>query len=213
MHKTMRVAAVLAAFTMMSVSAFAQAGGQGGAQGGGRQGGGQGGGRQGGGFGGGQFGAPREVTVVSVPSALLAKTLSLTGEQATKIKGMQDKLDEQRKAMRAGFGGAGGAGGAGGGGFDREAMQAMMEQMRAKQEQLTNDEAKASKAIEAMLNPEQSAALKAAMPGFKAASAFGLLPYMGDLNLSKEQLAVLEKAAKERAAAMQQGGRRGGGGN
>ncbi|WP_395141675.1 Spy/CpxP family protein refolding chaperone [Armatimonas sp.] len=210
MHKTMRVAAVLAAFTMMSVSAFAQGGGAGG----GRQGGagGQGGGRQGGGFGG-MFGGQREVTVASIPSALLAKTLSLTGDQATKIKGMQDKLDEQRKAMRAGFGGAGGAGGAGGGGFDREAMQAMMEQMRAKQEQLTNDEAKASKAIEAMLTPEQSAALKAAMPGFKAASAFGLLPYMGDLNLSKEQLAVLEKAAKERAAGMQQGGRRGGGGN
>ena len=209
MHKTMRVAAVLAAFTMMSVSAFAQGGGaaggrQGGAGGqGGRPGGGQG-------FGGGMFGGQREVTVVSIPSALLAKTLSLTGDQATKIKGMQDKLDEQRKAMRAGFGGAGGAGG---GGFDREAMQAMMEQMRAKQEQLTNDEAKASKAIEAMLNPEQSAALKAAMPGFKAASAFGLLPYMGDLNLSKEQLTVLEKAAKERAAGMQQGGRRGGGGN
>lgn len=211
MHKTMRVVAVMAAFTMMSVSAFAQGGG---GQGGGRQGGGgQGGGRQGGGFGGGMFGGQREVTVVSVPSALLAKTLGLTADQATKIKAMQDKLDEQRKAMRAGFGGAGGAGGAGGGGFDREAMQAMMEQMRAKQEQLTNDEAKASKAIEAMLTPEQSGALKAAMPGFKAASAFGLLPYMGDLNLTKEQLAVLEKAAKERAAMMQPGGRRGGGGN
>ncbi|WP_309708356.1 Spy/CpxP family protein refolding chaperone [Armatimonas sp.] len=200
MHKTMRVAAVLAALTMMSVPAFAQAGG-------GRPGGGGGGG-----FGGGQFGRPGggDLTVVQIPVAVLTPALKLTADQSSKIKGMQDKLDAARKAARpAGFGG--GAGGAGGGGFDREAMQAMMEEMRAKQEQIRNEETKASKAIDAMLTPDQSAALKAAMPGWKVMQQFGLLQYAADLNLTPAQMAVLEKAAKERAAQMQGGGRRGGG--
>jgi Spy/CpxP family protein refolding chaperone len=197
MHKTMRVAATLAALTMMSVPAFAQAGG-------GRQG---GGGFGGGGFGGGQFGRPGggDLTV-----AVLTPALKLTADQSAKIKAMQDKLDAARKAMRpAGFGG--GAGGAGGGGFDREAMQQMMEEMRAKQEQLRNEETKNSKAIEAMLTPDQATTLKAAMPGWKTMQQFGLLQYAADLNLTPAQMAVLEKAAKERAALMQGGGRRGGG--
>ncbi|MCX6367637.1 MAG: Spy/CpxP family protein refolding chaperone [Armatimonadetes bacterium] len=205
MHKTMRVAATLAALMMMSVPAFAQ-------RGGGQGGGGFGGGGFGGGFGGGQFGRPGggELSVVQVPVTVLTPALKLTADQSSKIKGMQDKLDAARKAMRpAGFGG--GAGGAGGGGFDREAMQQMMEEMRAKQEQLRNEETKNSKAIEAMLTPDQSAALKAAMPGWKIMQQFGLLQYAADLNLTPAQMAVLEKAAKERAALMQGGGRRGGG--
>ena len=104
MHKTMRVAAVLAALTMMSVPAFAQ---RGGGQGGGGQG---GGGFGGGGFGGGQFGRPGggELSVVQIPVAVLSPALKLTADQSSKIKGMQDKLDAARKAMRpAGFGGAG----------------------------------------------------------------------------------------------------------
>jgi hypothetical protein len=203
MHKTMRVAATLAALTMMSVPAFAQ---RGGGQGGGGFG---GGGFGGGGFGGGQFGRPGggELSVVQIPVTVLTPALKLTADQSSKIKGMQDKLDAARKAMRpAGFGG-----GAGGGGFDREAMQQMMEEMRAKQEQLRNEETKNSKAIEAMLTPDQSAALKAAMPGWKIMQQFGLLQYAADLNLTPAQMAVLEKAAKERAALMQGGGRRGGG--
>ena len=199
MSKTMRVAAVLAALTMMSVPSFAQ-------QGGGRPGGGGGFG----GFGGGQFGrGGGELTVVQIPVAVLTPALKLTADQSSKIKAMQDKLDAARKAMRpAGFGG-----GAGGGGFDREAMQQMMEEMRAKQEQIRNEETKNSKAIEAMLTPDQATALKAAMPGWKTMQQFGLLQYAADLNLTPAQMAVLEKAAKERAAMMQGGGGRRGGGN
>ena len=200
MVKTMRVVVALAALTVLSASAFAQGGGAGG----GRQGGGFGG------FGGGQFGRPGangELTTVQIPLATLTTVAKLTPEQTSKVKAMQDKLDEQRKAMRpqGGFGGGGN-----GGGFDREAMQQMMEEMRAKQEQLKNDETKASKAIDAMLSADQSAALKAALPGLKAASSFGLLEVYSELNLTEAQVAVLTKAAKERQARMQGGGRRGG---
>jgi hypothetical protein len=202
MVKTMRVVVALAALTVLSASAFAQGGGAGG----GRQGGGGFGG-----FGGGQFGRPGangELTTVQIPLATLTTVAKLTPEQASKVKAMQDKLDEQRKAMRpqGGFGGGGN-----GGGFDREAMQQMMEEMRAKQEQLKNDETKASKAIDAMLSADQSTALKAALPGLKAASSFGLLEVYSELNLTEAQVAVLTKAAKERQARMQGGGRRGGG--
>lgn len=201
MVKTMRVVVALAALTVLSASAFAQGGGAGG----GRQGGGFGG------FGGGQFGRPGangELTTVQIPLATLTTVAKLTPEQTSKVKAMQDKLDEQRKAMRpqGGFGGGGN-----GGGFDREAMQQMMEEMRAKQEQLRNDETKASKAIDAMLSADQSASLKAALPGLKAAASFGLLEVYSELNLTDAQVAVLTKAAKERQARMQGGGRRGGG--
>ena len=196
MNKTMRVAAVLAALTMMSVPAFAQAGG--GGQGGGRQG--------GGGFGGGQFGrGGGELTVVQVPVAVLAPALKLTADQTSKIKAMQDKLDAARKAMRPAFGGNNGTR------PSQEEMQQMMEDMRAKQEQLRNEETKNGKAIEAMLTPDQATALKAALPSWKIMQQFGLLTYAADLNLTPAQMAVLEKAAKERAAMMQGGNRRGGG--
>ena len=195
MHKTMRVAAVLAALTMMSVPAFAQGGPPGGF----------------GGFGGGQFGrggGGGELSVVQVPLETLSTALKLTPEQSDKIKAMQDKLAAQRTAMRP----QGGFGGGNGGGFDREAMQQMMEEMRAKQEQLRNQETKDSKAIEAMLTADQAAALKATLPGWKVVRQMGVdLKYADSLKLTAEQIAVLEKAFKERAAQMQGGGRRGGG--
>ncbi len=192
MHKTMRVAAALAALTMMSVPAFAQGGPPGGF----------------GGFGGGQFGrgGGGELSVVQVPLETLSTALKLTPEQSDKIKVMQDKLAQQRQAMRPPQGGFGG------GGFDREAMQQMMEEMRAKQEQLRSDETKTSKALEAMLTPDQATALKAVLPGWKVIRQMNIdLKYADSLKLTAEQIAVLEKAFKERAAQMQGGGRRGGG--
>jgi LTXXQ motif family protein len=195
MHKTVRMAAIVAALAMMSVPSFAQGNGGGRGQGG----------FGGGGFGfGGQFGRGGEITVTQVPLAALTSALKLTSEQTAKIKTIQDKLEEQRKAARPNFGANGGAR------PSPEEMQQIQEEMRARQEQLRSDDAKAGKAIEAMLTPDQSAALKAAMPGWKACAAFGLLEVADQLKLTPEQIAVLEKAAKERQSRMQ-GGRRGGG--
>ena len=89
MYKMMRMAALLAVLTMMSVPVFAQGGNAGGRQGGA-------GGRQGGG---GPF------SLASVPVKALTTLLKLSPEQATKIQAIQDKQRQVMQEMRQGQGG------------------------------------------------------------------------------------------------------------
>jgi predicted outer membrane protein len=197
--RTVRATLVIAATALLPLAAQAQPpfGGGGGQPpfGGGRGG--------GGGFG---FGAPRDVTLASVPLEALVSGLALTDEQKKQIGAIQQDLnDKAQEERRAAFQG-------GGGGFDPQAMREMMQEMQDKQKKA---DIAASKEIEALLTDDQKKALPEKIADWKMFQQVGLPIDIGEaLKLSPEQKKILAEAAKRRPQGGQgrQGGRGQGGG-
>ena len=196
--------AALATLALASTTAFAQQGAPGtpGAAAGGagrRQGGGQG--RQGG-FGG-MFGGQQDVSLASAPSKALAAALKLTPEQTTQISEIQQALrDQSQQQMQELLQGGGGAG------ADPAARQEMMTQL---QEKRKSADAKATKAIEALLTDEQKTAWPDVKKKWDVFQKAGLNIDLGEaLNLTPEQMKALAEYAKNRPAQGGPGGRRGG---
>jgi hypothetical protein len=109
------------------------------------------------------MGPPVEISAATVPVTLLIDGLKLSDEQEVKVRGILDKLRDDRRALLPGPGGQGGPsgprgnagqsapGGPGGPGMmppDPEAMRAQMDKVRAREKKAAGD-------VEAVLNGDQ----------------------------------------------------------
>jgi hypothetical protein len=211
MKKQLIFAALALAVTAVSAIAQPPAGGPPGGGFGGGRGGGWGGGRGGGMFGGG----PRELNLANAPLPALVIGFTLTKEQETAIKVIQDKVraqaDEARQQMMQGFQG---------GNFDpsdRAAMQARMQEMQEKgqqmQQQQQQAESTASRDIQKLLTPDQANLVTPTIKKWRRYQDAGLdVGLAVSLKLTAEQETALDAFIKNRPAPGQGRGGPGGGG-
>jgi Spy/CpxP family protein refolding chaperone len=204
------IAAAAALLTMASSTAiWAQGpGGFGGGPGGGGPGGmGRGGGMRGMGGPGRQM----EFNVVTIPTTVLAKTLSLTASQTAQITEIQNGLRAQRQKigdeMRAAFPRPDRNGD--GSGHpptppDPATMQAAMEKMRAAQDALQTEEQARVKEIRALLTPEQLAALKMVEGDAQVFATVGIpVEVLAEITLTADERAGVTAVFQETRRQMQ----------
>jgi hypothetical protein len=121
---------------------------------------------------------------------MLAPALNLSGEQKTKIKGIQDKLRADMRAAFSGFQG-GGAGGA-----DRDAIRAQLQKLGESNE-------KAGKDIEALLKPEQKTKVPEVLKEAGQLRAAGIpLEAVPELKLTADQKKKIVALGEENSTKM-----------
>ncbi|MDX1931859.1 MAG: hypothetical protein SFU56_04570 [Capsulimonadales bacterium] len=130
---------------------------------------------------------PPEVSLATAPVRVLATSLKLTEEQQSRIQRVQEEMRENAEARRPPQGDGAPEG------DPRAALRAMNE--------------KASKTIESLLTEEQRKRVPGLLRAWNVVRGLGLpLETASELNLTAEQLTVLEKAVKARRPMPGQGG-------